>query len=444
MFCLPDHGSADDATPAQRVREDQEKSPKDALAVDVSDVSEDGEIKDDFPIEVKRKPSASIEEEPVAKKQKPGPEPMAGLFHEMERQSTKTPCVISVDQNEHIGGLYQVAQGFEINLSVNPGPDYAPSISLSFRLKRKGGWEGLEAAKIEWDTEAVFKRRFAMSNFEYGYASPDVPDPRWSDPKVLRLCGNKNMSQLLYIRFDSWDQAAGFSKRKFFKDQSPAIKKAMSTICQPTKSYQMEIWFLAPFDAKTYRRVCLSYIIDSLKSRQNTLYNWRDPLGTRYVDRQVPLRSTRRPHPEMQKLMFRVRSPERGRPQAQKAETAQSVEDAAHMLEQDASMAGRSTSACPEEQTMLTSGAGSTSPSAEEQMSSPLGSPSEFVIPRSKPLQSRGPPEGFVPQWLRGALDDSGVATYNDSNMEPEPDTGSDEVEEGQQEDEEEGDDPAR
>ena len=111
---------------------------------------------------------------------------------------------------------------------------------------------------------------------------------------------------------------------------------------------------------------------------------------------------------------------------------------------QDPSMAARSTSAHPEEQKMLTSGAGSTSPFAEDHTTSPPGSPSELSIPRSKPLQSRGPTEGFMPEMMMGALGDSGVATYNDPNMEPEPDAGSDEVEEGQQEDEEEVDDPAR
>ena len=279
-----------------------------------------------------------------------------------------------------------------------------------------------------------------MSNFEYGYASPDAPDPRGSNPEVLKLCTHNHMSQLLYMRFDSWDQAAGYSTRNAFKDQSPAVKKAIQTICQPQKSYHMEIWFLAPFDAERFRRVCLCYFIDSLKTRVNTLCNWQDGLGNRYIDRQIPSQLTARADKRMRKMMFR----ERKAPRAQDIETAQGVENAAHMLAQDDSVAGRSTSPRPEEQTMLTSRAGPTSPSAEEQITSAPSPPREFVMPTSQPLRPRYPIKGFLPEFMMGSLDVSDVATYNDSNIEPEPVVGSDDVEEGQQKDEEEGSDPAR
>ena len=355
MSCMTDRGSVSKETPAQGVREDQEQSPIDALAVGVSEGSEDGEVKDDLPVHTKRKPSASIEEEPVPKKLKPAPEPMAPSFTQMRRPRDKMPCVISVDQNEHIGGLYPVSQGFAINLYVNPGLEYAPTISLSF--KNTGTSKGGDGARIKWDTEAIFERQFAMSHFEYGYASPDAPDPRRSDPKVLRLCKTTHMSQLLYIKFNSWDQAAGFSKKDAFKHQSSAIKNAMSTIFQPQKPYHMEIWFLAPFDAATFRSNCLSYFIDSVKSRQNPLHNWQDYFGNRYIDRQVPQRSTTRADRRMGKMMFRVRNV----PRDQDEDSAQSVEDTAHMLAQDVSMAGPSRSKHPEEQTMLKAGAGPSS-----------------------------------------------------------------------------------
>ena len=434
---MTDHRPLNKETSIHGVREDQKESPIDAVAVGVSDEIEDGEVNDALPIRAKRSPSASIEEEPALKKLKPASEPMTHLFTEMRRPKRPASCIISVDRNEQIGGLYPVSQGFAINFHVNPGPEYAPSITLDF--KTRGTWKGTDGARFEWDTEAVYKRRFAISHLDYGYASPDAPDPRRSDPKVLDLCNNKDMSQLLYIRFDSWDQAAGFSNRNAFNDQSPAIKKAIKTIRQPQKPYHMEIWFLAPFEVETFRRDCLSYLIDSMKARQNTLHNWQDRLGNRYVDRPLPPRSTAPPDMSMGKLMFRVHHV----PQAQDAEIAQNVEDSADVLAQDASMAGRSTSPRLEEQMTLTSRAGPTSPSAEQQITSQSRSLSEFVMPRSKPLPSRFPMKGFLPETMMGSLDVSDGATYHDSNIEPGPDASSDEVEERQQEDEEEGNDPA-
>ena len=63
-------------------------------------------------------------------------------------------------------------------------------------------------------------------------------------------------------------------------------------------------------------------------------------------------------------------------------------------------------------------------------MTSPPSSPGAFAMPTSKPLRSCGPMEGFMPEMMMGAIDDSNVATYHDSNIEAEPDAGSDEVEE--------------
>ena len=147
MSCLTDHASVNKKTLAQGVSEDQEKSPIDALVVDVSDGSEDGEVKDDLPVCTKRSPSASIAEEPVTKESTPEPEPMAPLFTEMKVSRDKIPCVISVDGNEHVGGLYPVSKGFAINVYVNPGPDYAPSISLGF--KTTGTIKGIDGARVE-------------------------------------------------------------------------------------------------------------------------------------------------------------------------------------------------------------------------------------------------------------------------------------------------------
>ena len=93
---------------------------------------------------------------------------------------------------------------------------------------------------------------------------------------------------------------------------------------------------------------------------------------------------------------------------------------------------------------MPTSGAGPSFPLAEEQKTSPPGSLDAFVMPRRKTLRTRGPMEVYMLEMIVGALDDSDVAAYSCSNIEPSPDAGSDVVEEGQQNDEEWGDDPAR
>ena len=272
-------------------------------------------------------------------------------FRKMTKAYDTTSCVISVDQKEPIGRLYPRAKEFAVMLFVNPGPDYAPSISLSFKI------EGKIQSCLEWDTEGLWKRRFAINHFEYHQCDLNVTNPRLSDPGVLDQCELHKLGELLYMRFDSWPQGAGFSSKGAFKKQSPSVVKAMQTLCQPLDSYSLEIWFIAPFNARVFRKGCLRYFDDSLRKRHSNLDQWQDPDGISYIDRPKPPTYTTPSEKRILKALFRLPSV----PKSHDVGEAQDVEDTAPMSAQDAGKADPSTSPRPEEQTMLKSGAGPSS-----------------------------------------------------------------------------------
>ena len=402
MSSLIDPSSVNKETPDQGVRDDRERSP---VIADVGgDVSEEGEIEDDLPICTKRQRSPSIDEDPVSKKLKPAPEPTPRPFNTMVKGHKATPCVISVDQKEPIGRLYPEAQEFAVMLFVNPGPEYAPAISLSFKIA------GKTHGRIEWDTEALVKRQFAINNFEYHHCDLNATNPRLSDRQVLDQCPSSKLGELLYMRFDSWPETAGFSVKATFKKQRPSVKQAMGTISQPRESYSLEIWFLAPFRSNAFRKECLRYFDDSLRKRRNTLHEWQDRDGIRYIDTPIPPTYTRPTKKTKSKMMLRV-------PKVQQAHDGGTTLDA--ILTEDVETASPSTSLRPDEQIMPTSGAGPSSHPADEPVRA-------FVMPKSKSLRKPPPMKGFMPAMMFSGSDDS------------EPDAGGDEDEEEQQGDEEE------
>ena len=434
MSSFTDAKSGNKETPSQGVRENRE----DPLPVNpdvASDGSEEGEIRTDLPVPAKRKRSPPAEEEPISKKPKPAPELIPRPFRLMRKPIGNTPCVISVDQNQHLGNLYTTSQGFATVLFLNPGSESAPTVSLGFKTNGSRGSSDL--AHAEWDTEAIFRRRWAISQFEHGHAGPNTTNPRMSDPNVLKLCSMRDMGELLYIKFESWPQATGYCNRDAFKKQSRAVNGMIDAIFRPRNPYSLEIWFIAPFDATAFRKYCLGYFTDSLRQRRNPLSLWEDPEGNCYTDISNPAPQGERPKKTFGQTMFRIHK---------KHLAAQHQEDAVRTVAHDTRMADRSKPPNTEEQAMLTSIAGPSFQPAEEQPAErqPINAaapPPGFVMPiserpsRSRNMMAGGIMKGYMPPSMMGAVVDS-----DDSDVESNPDAGGDGDGEGQHEHEGEGD----
>lgn len=391
------------------VREDQELPPA-GIGSD-RDGSEEGELPDDLPKGTKRQRSPSNGEQPDAKRIKPIPQVEAGLFRRIRRPPGTVPCMISVDDGGHIGGLYMKHEGFTITLYINPGPQGAPRLSLGFRAN---GRRGRAHALMEWDTEARFKGQWAMSQFEHGFVSPDPKDPRMLDPALLNNCKIEHMGELLYVKFVSWAQAGGHALKSAFDGQSVQIKRSVEIITQPLKPYSLEIWFLPKYKAVDFRKQCLRYFSDSLAQRVTPLHFWTDSEGNHFKDMQMPSPKGSELDGKVPKTFFRVptaqpadarqdtvtgggESSRRAEQSTTKLPLAQHGEDAMLTVAQDANILDRSSSTRTEEQAIPTFRAGATSPPAQEQPASVPGSPHESTVPVRGSSRIRSRLEGFMP-----------------------------------------------
>lgn len=84
----------------------------------------------------------------------------------------------------------------------------------------------------------------------------------------------------------------------------------------PQQPYQLELWFIAPFDAKDFRMHCLRFFTESEKARVHPFHQWRDIHDDYFNDTLMlePPRALSNQGPR--KTMLRLSAPARREKQA--------------------------------------------------------------------------------------------------------------------------------
>ncbi|KAF6231988.1 hypothetical protein HO173_009825 [Letharia columbiana] len=271
MSNLIDPKTGSNGTPSKGL--EQNRSTGEELRMDAnvaSDGSEEGEIQDDHAtnaVGTKRKRSPSTEETGPSKKIK-GPEPTFLSFKTMRHPTETIPCVISINEREPFGSLYPTNHTLTTRLFLDPGRFGPPSVALTFT--KTGSETGRGIAKNVWDMLSNSRGEWAMNDVQHGYATPDGPDLRMSNRTVLADCSRRDIQNLMYLRFKSWSQVSGFHKKEEFSQESAEIKNSIKTMFRRQKAYQLELWFIAPFDAPDFRRHCLRYVFHRELGKQTT------------------------------------------------------------------------------------------------------------------------------------------------------------------------------
>ncbi len=399
-----------------------ENSPVDARVS--GSESEEGEVKDDHPVSTKRQRSLSIEEQysveeqPSPKRIKPTKD---SSFNLLRNPADRIPCVVRIDESEPFGTLYSKRYDFAAMLFIDAGRYGPPALSLGYRNNGTGG--NKDHAQSVWDMRSSFMGHWAMSDVEHGYATPDAADSRMSNPAALAFCATRDMGELMYMRFISWPQGAGFVDKNAFNSQSKEIKKAMNTVFHPKKPYPVELWFLAPFKATDLRKNCLRFFTELQEHRYDFVGDWQDGRGKYFID-------TKTEHPpsyfaKTGGTLFRVpvatgrkvlptTAPARSRHSNTRHQAEQSTAENTHETEHiediiptvvnDAKMSERSTSRSPgtlptpETLAMLTFGAAPAPETARQQQT--------FDMPTSKQSRFSSAREDFVPSFMTVDLDE--------------------------------------
>ena len=242
--------------------------------------SGDGKSQDDLPMGTKRSRSPSSEREPYPKRAKFNPDREGISFKQIKHPNNTTPCVISANKGTPIGTLYHARNGFAIMMFIDAGRFWSPLISLCFR--NNGTRTTKDHARLNWDTVSNDRGVWAMRYIEYGHARTNASDPRMSRPDVLNLCRIKDEGELIYMRFISWGQARGYNEKGRFDNESQDVQTSLKTMFFPRQPYELELWFIAPFLASSFRQNCLRYFTDSEKQRVHPFHYWKDMYGDYY------------------------------------------------------------------------------------------------------------------------------------------------------------------
>ena len=259
-----------------------------------SDGSEEGEIKDDYPVSTeqkgkskdhhdvdsKRKRSPSMTEQERPKRYKGG----KLSFTKPAYPGRNIPCMMRVNERDTLGSMYPSEDGFAVSLFLDPCRYGAPKAGLFFRTTGSG--KGKDIARIFWDTDSRLGGEWSMSHIEHGYTTLTGANSTSSNPTVLMSCNPKHSQRLMYFRFESAAFTQGFYKAALLDGQVQAIEQATNTLFRPKKAYLMEVWFLPPMKAGAFRENCLAHFTASEANRSGPLDHWQDDKG-RYFS-QVP------------------------------------------------------------------------------------------------------------------------------------------------------------
>lgn len=282
---------SDDASEEGEINENLDEGLRQAMTVEVAPSAnaessrvgdEEGETQEDLPLGTKRKRSTSREEQPPPKRTKTDPVLTDCSFRRMSHPHKTIPCVVSVDQGTPFGTLYRANNSFAVMLFIDPGRFGAPAIRLG--LRTHGTEHQKDHARIHWDMVNIHQGRWAMSRVGHGYCPLNGSDPRMSNAAVHALCRVGDIGQLLYMTFTSWDMMTGFTVNTEFKTQAKETRKSLNIMTNPQQSYQLELWFIAPFDAIDFRMRCLRFFTECEKVRVHPLHQWRDNRGDYFND----------------------------------------------------------------------------------------------------------------------------------------------------------------
>ena len=129
-----------------------------------------------------------------------------------------------------------------------------------------------------------------MNHIVDGYAAPGGTDLRMFNKIVLADCRANDTSSLLHVRFKSWSQLSGFYEINTFNGGDRALRRSMDIMFRHRTSYELGLWFIAPFKATDVRWNCLRYFTKCLLAKVRSSDHFQDLNGV-YFYRTMMLKS---------------------------------------------------------------------------------------------------------------------------------------------------------
>lgn len=348
-------------------------------------------------------------------------------FKQMQSQKHPVPCMLSINSRQPIGWLYQTDKGLAITASLDPGVGGPPTMMLGFKA---AGSKSSMFARNCWDTESIVRGQWAMREFYAGHVTSDETDSSASHSTIFAACRPEDKKRIIYMRFQSWSQVAGFMSKTPLRALREEIRRSMTLIFKPKKPYIVECWFIAPWQTEAFRRQCLMYFNESFANRVRPLEFWEDPFGVEFLS--LPLQTVSRflnvgPSGFPLRTEGSVPEVQRNQPpnSAQDTNTLRDIPDdkAVQSVAQDAEMSSHSgsplTGALPTPRRLGTQTTGATDLALPTE-ARPI-SPSSFFkgseVPKSTSSATNPYSSSFVPAFLQGIrVDDDDNDNDNDDD----------------------------
>ena len=287
-----EEGEIRDDSPTDKGELQRDHPVEEVRPVEGSHRVEEGRIQDNHAIGEKRKRSTSHEDKLPSKRVESLVFPKILSFDNIRHPGGKMPCFISVGGLEAFGSLYPMNQGLTIFVYIEVGHSNrgVPSVQLSFRDSEKV--RGPDIAHHMWDMNTSSTFQYQMDNIKHDHVRTGGPNLRVSNRKVLDGCRLEHESNLVYMMFESHAQKGGWSQSGAFIGREYWIQRELNLIFKPKKPYTLELWFIAPRDARLFQRDTLNVFTDLMNARVHHFSGFKDRQGVLFNDRYPLLRPT--------------------------------------------------------------------------------------------------------------------------------------------------------
>ena len=169
------------------------------------------------------------------------------------------PCIIQVNYLARMGSFDKSTKEWAFHLTLDAGFQRSPAMTLKFfsnGVRRpQNGETGYLLSDVHEDEWMILKFQiFCLADYS--------KDRRIHHQKIFNACRTEEeMARLVCIRLTAWPKVIGR-----FDSQA---EKHFPDVFTGRRPYHLHIWFIAPYDVKTFEEQCLKYYTHYFEHRQS-------------------------------------------------------------------------------------------------------------------------------------------------------------------------------
>ena len=183
---------------------------------------------------------------------------------EVENPETPVYCMAQVNNESLIGSFSTRTRKCALKLGIDAGPRFSPTLTMEFFCN--GSSKPL-SGYTRWGLSTFTGDDFTVSEIKFHRVADCLGFGNIAHPDVLAACYEEQKNRLVCVRLKARPElrSCAIQTQQGYND---SIKKFLYTLFRDHRPYDLNIWFIAPYDLDRLERACLSFFLLGLESRE--------------------------------------------------------------------------------------------------------------------------------------------------------------------------------